>query len=370
LSWLLVALGPVVLALAPPTASAAAPTCSNMNVGVPHNAATPIYITCTGGTGTGSPDVQIMTNPSKGTLSPAAGGTSTDQWVVYTPNAGQSGSDSFTYQGVSPGSGGGGSNEVGPPLTVSLTIGAGTAPACFSSSQSVPQNDATHVTPTNVRLICASGGDPIVSYSIVDATDHGALSTSSLNSGLVGYTSNSGYAGADTFGFRATSTCGAASCQSAQATVDLTVLEPQQGPAGQDGANGATGATGPAGPTGQAGAEGPAGPSGAVTTVDRLVVASFLDAMSASRGRAVRLRYVSTARARVTLEVFAGSRRVARIAGSAVRGRNSISWNGKIGKAVAKAGTYRLVLRATAGVQSVTDRATVRVVAGRSIRRR
>ena len=85
-----------------------------MAVGVPHNAATPIFIDCSGGTGAGSPDVLIATNPTKGTLNPVAGGTSTDQWVVYTPNAGQSGADSFTYKGVSPGSGSGGSDEVGP----------------------------------------------------------------------------------------------------------------------------------------------------------------------------------------------------------------------------------------------------------------
>src|SRR3954447_11512895 len=88
-----------------PSAGAAAPTCNDMNEGIPHNAATPIFIDCTGGTGTGSPDVQVVSNPSKGTLSTPAGGTSTDQWVVYTPNPGQSGGDSFSYRGVSPGSG-------------------------------------------------------------------------------------------------------------------------------------------------------------------------------------------------------------------------------------------------------------------------
>src|SRR5690348_3916787 len=98
------------LALAP-NAHATAPTCSDMNVGVPHNAATPIFINCAGGTGFGSPDILVTTNPTKGTLNIGAGGTSTDQWLVYTPNAGQSGADSFTYRGVSPGSGFGGADE-------------------------------------------------------------------------------------------------------------------------------------------------------------------------------------------------------------------------------------------------------------------
>ena len=44
-------LTPLALALGPATALGAAPTCNNMNVSVPHNAATPIFIDCTGGTG-------------------------------------------------------------------------------------------------------------------------------------------------------------------------------------------------------------------------------------------------------------------------------------------------------------------------------
>ena len=143
--WTVAVLAPLALALGPATALGAAPTCNEMAVGVPHNAATPIFIDCTGGTGAGSPDVLIATNPTKGTLNPVAGGTSTDQWVVYTPNAGQSGADSFMYRGVSPGSGSGGSDEV-PLRTVDLRIGAGTPPACANLSQSVPQNDATHTT--------------------------------------------------------------------------------------------------------------------------------------------------------------------------------------------------------------------------------
>src|SRR5690349_10875885 len=107
-----------ILVLTPHPAFAAAPTCNDMQVGVAHNATTPIFIACSGGTGTGSPDILITSNPSKGTLSPPAGGTSTDQWVTYTPNPGLSGSDTFTYQGVSPGSGSGGSDEVGPVRTV------------------------------------------------------------------------------------------------------------------------------------------------------------------------------------------------------------------------------------------------------------
>src|SRR3954454_24967191 len=86
---------PLLLAAAP--AQATAPICNDMNVGVPHNAATPIFIDCAGGSGTGSPDVLVASSPSKGALSLAAGQTSTDQWLTYTPDPGQSGADSFTF---------------------------------------------------------------------------------------------------------------------------------------------------------------------------------------------------------------------------------------------------------------------------------
>ena len=337
-------------AFAPGTAGATAPTCNDMNVGVSHNAATPIFIDCAGGTGTGSPDVLVVSDPSKGTLSPSAGGTSTDQWVTYTPNPGASGADSFSYRGVSPGSGFGGSDEVGPVRTVSIRIGVGSPPVCASLSQSVPQ-----ATATDIRLNCASGGDPIVSFAISDPPDHGSLTTTNLNSGLVSYTSNAGYSGDDLFQYRATSTCGAASCQSASAPVDLQVLDPQQGPAGQDGAPGQDGTDGAAGQDGAPGAP------GSVVTVDRLFIASYLDSLTGRRGKPVILRYVSTTSAQVMLEVFRGARRVSATVASARPGKNAIRWNGKVDGKKAPRGLYKLRLTATSGDQVAKDRATIRL---------
>jgi Bacterial Ig domain len=344
--WKLTAavLAPLALALGPATALGAAPACNNMNVSVPHNAATPIFIDCTGGSGTGSPDVQVFTGPTKGTVSPVAGGTSTDQWVVYTPNPGASGADSFSYRGVSPGSGSGGSDEVGPARTVNIRIGAGSPAVCASQSQSVPR-----ATATNLRLVCASGGDPLVSYSISNAPDHGSLLTTNLGSGLVAYTSAPDYSGPDFFEYRATSTCGAASCQSAPATYDLQVLDPQQGPEG---------AAGPSGPAGQNGSD---GAPGTVVTQDRLFIASYLDGLTVRRGRPVTLKYVSTTSARAVLEVFKGARRVAAVPDDAVAGKNSVRWNGKVDGKKAPRGLYKLKLTATAGDQVATDRASARL---------
>ena len=99
-----------------------------------------------------------------------------------------------------------------------------------------------------------------------------------------------------------------------------------------------------------------------MVSFDRLVVASFLDSLTVRRGKPVLVRYVSTTTARVVLEVFKGSRRVAAISGRAKEGRNSIRWNGKVSRKAAAAGRYKLVLRATSGAQLVTDRASVRIV--------
>ena len=119
---------------------------------------------------------------------------------------------------------------------------------------------------------------------------------------------------------------------------------------------------GATGSQGAAGAAGRDGANGINVTTTRLMVASFLDALTARRGKAVVLRYVSTTDARVILEVFKGSRRVASVPGRAREGRNAIRWNGKAGGAAAAAGRYRLVLRATSGGQVVSDAATVRVL--------
>ena len=371
------ALALAAIAIAPAAAQAAAPTCNDMNVGVPHNAATPIFIDCTGGSAPSGPDVQITEDPTIGTLNVATGGRSTDQWVTYTPTPGQSGTGSFKFKGVSEGTGPAGSDQLSSEQTVHIRIAPGTAPVCANLSQSAPQNLAT-----NLRLSCASGGDPVFGYAITDPPDHGTLGTAGLAGGLVAYTSAAAFSGADSFKYTVTSTCGAASCLSNEGIFDLTVLDPQQGPTGATGetgatgaagATGATGATGPQGATGVQGATGTQGPAGAAgragadgvnVTTTRLMVASFLDALTARRGKAVVLRYVSTTDARVILEVFKGSRRVASVPGRARAGRNAIRWNGKAGGGAAPAGRYRLVLRATAGRQVVSDAATVRVLAG------
>ena len=111
---------------------------------------------------------------------------------------------------------------------------------------------------------------------------------------------------------------------------------------------GAPGATGPAGPPG------PGGPLGA----DRapLVAAFASERHRGRRGKRLRIRYVVTVAADVTLELRRGGRVVSRASGTAVPGRNTIAL-----RLPAKRGGYSLALTARAGSQTATDRASVTV---------
>jgi hypothetical protein len=96
-------------------------------------------------------------------------------------------------------------------------------------------------------------------------------------------------------------------------------------------------------------------------TVDRLFIASYLDGLTARRGKPVTLRYVSTTSAQAMLEVFRGARRVSAAVASARPGKNAIRWNGKVDGKKPPRGLYKLRLTATSGDQVATDKATVRL---------
>jgi hypothetical protein len=79
----------------------------------------------------------------------------------------------------------------------------------------------------------------------------------------------------------------------------------------------------------------------------------------------VRAKYVITAAAALTLEIYTrtGRRPLARVSGTAKKlGRGQITWNGKIARKPARAGRYRLRLRATAADrQTTTDQIPLRL---------
>jgi virginiamycin B lyase len=131
----------------------------------------------------------------------------------------------------------------------------------------------------------------------------------------------------------------------------FTTREAERGPTGPPGPAGATGAPGPAGPAGPPGPAGPAGPTGPPGPPARLAVLAAQGRMSARTGRAVRLRYVSTRAAQVTLVVRRGRRVIARVRGRARAGGNVITWSARRRGRPVAAGRYRLQLVAQAGGQ-------------------
>jgi hypothetical protein len=111
---------------------------------------------------------------------------------------------------------------------------------------------------------------------------------------------------------------------------------------------GGVGPQGPAGPQGDPGPQGLPGLNGAAgQPAVKLLLAIPLTKVTAKRGKTVKLGYLTTAGAKSTLEVRKGKKVVATVKGAAKEGRNTIKWNGKVGRKAAAAGNYTLVLSAS-----------------------
>jgi hypothetical protein len=106
----------------------------------------------------------------------------------------------------------------------------------------------------------------------------------------------------------------------------------------------------------------------------RLAVALVDARLGATQGATLRLRYVSTRDARVTIDVLKGTKSVARLTANARFGRNALSWNGKAASARRPArgastklpapGRYRIRLSARSpDGQLATDDATLTIKA-------
>ncbi|HEY2710739.1 MAG TPA: Ig-like domain-containing protein [Caulobacteraceae bacterium] len=165
----------------------------------------PISLKLSGGA---AASLTITANPTHGTLS--VSGAS----VTYTPTAGYTGADSFTYTAANTG---GTSAAATVSLTVApLTLGAPPAPVATASSQTVAAGSSTD--PIALKL---SGGAP-ASVTITANPTHGALGVSGTS---VTYTPTVGYTGADSFTYTATNAGGTSSA----ATVSLTVATASSG---------------------------------------------------------------------------------------------------------------------------------------------
>ena len=125
--------------------------------------------------------------------------------IIYTPNPGYIGADSFTYTANS-------SAGASVPATVSITVNPPSAPTVTASSATTPYNTAT-----NVNLASAISGADITSVNIASNPGHGTVTVSGETAT---YTPAANfYGGTDSFTYTATNPGGT----SAPATVTITV---------------------------------------------------------------------------------------------------------------------------------------------------
>ncbi len=168
------------------------------------------------------PDGDILTyaiagQGTKGTaaITNAAGGT-----YLYTPNAGASGSDSFTFQVRDPG-------NLTSTATIAVTITPGNQPpVAGNGALSTVQN-----TPAAGKLTATdANGDPLT-YQVVRAAKLGSVALNAAT-GSFTYTPNANSSGADTFTFKANDGKADSNVASFTVTVNAQVnvmLEAEQG---------------------------------------------------------------------------------------------------------------------------------------------
>ena len=143
--------------------------------------------------------LSIVDGPSKGTLGPIAGGE-----VTYTPDAGESGADSFTYRATD-------GTSQSPAATVNVTITL--PPACEDVGETVRVGSSV-----SVPLTCSDPEGDELTLAIDDGPSQGSLGAISGDS--VTYTPDADALGEDSFTFTASD--GAGTSASATATITLT----------------------------------------------------------------------------------------------------------------------------------------------------
>jgi len=157
--------------------------------------------------------VAVQTSPENGTIDidPSIG------IATYTPNAGFSGSDSFTYK-VSDTSG----NESGE-ATVNLNINAPSAPIAADDSGWMDYGQPATIYIAMNDYATQSGAfiDP-ASVAIQTGPLNGTVNIDT-SMGMVTYTPNTGFSGSDSFTYRVSDTNGT---ESGEATVNLNINAP------------------------------------------------------------------------------------------------------------------------------------------------
>jgi hypothetical protein len=141
----------------------------------------------------------VTVQPTHGTLGALAGAQAT-----YTPAAGYTGADQFSYTVND-------ALSVSRAAVVSITV---QAPALLAAAQSLAVTSGNALA---VTLSATGGGGGAISYAITALPMHGTLGA--VTGAQVSYTPAAGYVGADAFSFHATTS----TSTSNDATVSITV---------------------------------------------------------------------------------------------------------------------------------------------------
>lgn len=142
----------------------------------------------------------------------------------------------------------------------------------------------------------------------------------------------------------------------------LTIRLPaSSGGTGSTGATGSTGGIGSTGSTGQRGSTGDACGTGSARPGTRLSVSLSAARFAAAHGKSVRVRFVLSGPAKLTLTVLHGKTTVAKLSATCGKaGRGWLTWNGKINRKLAPKGNYKVTMRAVApSGKSAGDAASV-----------
>ena len=175
------------------------PSCSGVTQTVAHGAPTGVQLTCTGE----SLAYVAPSTPAHGSISNFDAGTGR---LTYTPAAGYTGPDSFTFTA----SNDGGTSD---PATATITV-LPPKPTCAPVTKLVATD-----TPTPIPLTCSG---QTFSYAAPSTPAHGTISALDPATGALIYTPAPGYTGPDSFTFTATNVAGS----SEPATASITVSTP------------------------------------------------------------------------------------------------------------------------------------------------
>jgi hypothetical protein len=159
------------------------------------NAGTAVTITLTGTDPIPGDTLKfsVVRLPQHGVVTSPAG--TPPNTVIYTPNTGFSGADSFTYKGTD------GQGVSSNNATVTITVNAPPPPPPTANNINIQTNKET---PIGITL---TGTDPIpgdvLKFSVVGSPTHGTVAPGTVSSNVF-YTPNTGFIGTDSFTYKAT----------------------------------------------------------------------------------------------------------------------------------------------------------------------